>query len=48
MQGIYKIKNKINNKIYIGQSKNIIQRWEQHKRNLSPSCTKLNNAFKKI
>ena len=47
MQGIYKIKNKINNKIYIGQSKNIIQRWEQHKRNLSPSCTKLNNAFKK-
>jgi len=32
-QGIYKITNKINNKVYIGQSINIEQRWGQHKRN---------------
>lgn len=30
--GIYKIQNKINNKIYIGQSINIFQRWNSHKR----------------
>lgn len=30
MIGIYKITNKINNKIYIGQSKNIEQRWKEH------------------
>ena len=29
--GIYKIENKINNKKYIGQSKNIHRRWNQHK-----------------
>lgn len=28
--GIYKITNKINQKIYIGQSKNIEYRWKQH------------------
>lgn len=28
--GIYKITNKINNKIYIGSSKNIFNRWLQH------------------
>lgn len=28
--GIYKITNKINNKNYIGKSKNIEQRWKQH------------------
>lgn len=32
MIGIYKITNKINNKIYIGQSKNIEQRWKEHVR----------------
>ena len=31
MIGIYKITNKINNKIYIGQSTNIQQRWKAHK-----------------
>lgn len=29
--GIYKITNKINNKVYIGQSVDIIQRWKEHK-----------------
>ena len=30
MIGIYKITNKINNKIYVGQSIDIIERWKQH------------------
>lgn len=34
MIGIYKIKNLINGKIYIGQSVNIKQRWAEHKANL--------------
>ena len=29
--GIYKIENKENNKVYIGSSKNIENRWKQHK-----------------
>lgn len=33
MIGIYKITNKINNKIYIGQSVNIKSRWADHKKN---------------
>ena len=32
--GIYMIKCKINNKVYIGQSKNIKDRWKQHKKEL--------------
>lgn len=32
MIGIYKITNKINNKIYIGKSVNIQERWNEHKR----------------
>lgn len=32
MIGIYKITNKINNKIYIGQSRDIKRRWKEHKR----------------
>lgn len=31
MIGIYKIKNKINGKVYIGQSVNIERRWHSHK-----------------
>lgn len=33
MTGIYKITNKINNKVYVGQSINIYERFNQHKRN---------------
>ena len=31
--GIYKIQNKINGKIYIGQSIHIEERWQQHRNN---------------
>ena len=31
ISGIYKIENLINHKVYIGQSKNIYKRWQQHK-----------------
>lgn len=30
MTGIYKIVNKINGKIYVGQAKNIKERWKGH------------------
>lgn len=33
--GIYQIKNQINNKIYIGSSKNIENRWKQHIKSLN-------------
>lgn len=32
--GIYKIENKVNGKVYIGSSKNIENRWKQHRRML--------------
>ena len=32
MTGIYKITNKINGKVYIGQSGDIHERWLEHKR----------------
>ena len=31
MMGIYKIENLINGKVYIGQSVNIKERWNEHK-----------------
>ena len=31
MKAIYKITNKLNNKSYIGQSNNPMERWKQHK-----------------
>ena len=34
MIGIYKIENKTNGKVYIGQSKNIMQRWSIHEQML--------------
>ena len=49
MIGIYKIENKINGKIYIGQSINIKIRWQQHKR--EAKCNRRNaplyNALRK-
>mgnify|MGYP001567168099 CR=1 FL=1 len=48
IQGIYKIVNKINNKIYIGQSINIEERFKQHKRSLNKYLKyPLYRAFKK-
>ena len=35
MTGIYMIRNKINNKIYIGQAVNISKRWSDHKSSLN-------------
>lgn len=32
ISGIYKIENLLNHKVYIGQSKNVLLRWEQHLR----------------
>lgn len=37
-QGIYKIRNIINNKIYIGSSKNIDRRFKRHKKDLNNNC----------
>ena len=28
--GVYEIRNTVNNKVYIGSSKNIYDRWRQH------------------
>ena len=47
MVGIYKITNKINNKVYIGQSKDIESRWESHKYYTYSTKTKLQYAFAK-
>lgn len=37
MKGIYKFTNKINNKVYIGKSQNLLQRYQSHKRNYNNS-----------
>lgn len=37
MTGIYLIKNKLTEEVYIGQSKNINNRWNNHKRNMGNS-----------
>lgn len=49
MIGIYKIENKINGKIYIGQSINIKIRWQQHEReaNSNRRSAPLYNALRK-
>ena len=42
MIGIYKITNLINQKIYIGQSINIEQRWKEHRKTMnSKKCKHL-------
>lgn len=50
MVGIYKIENKANGKIYIGQSVNIENRWKQHIRELNKESHRnqhLLNSWKK-
>jgi group I intron endonuclease len=43
MQGIYEIRNRENDKIYIGSSNNITKRWEQHICNLT---YKIHHSYK--
>jgi group I intron endonuclease len=47
--GVYKIENKINGKVYIGQSIDITRRWKEHCRpnKILNEKTKLSRAFKK-
>ena len=46
MIGIYKVTNKINNKVYIGQSINIENRFQQHKNNcLNENLKDYNTKF---
>ena len=46
IKGIYLYKNKINNKIYIGQSTQLEERHKQHKRNsININDHEYNNAF---
>lgn len=48
--GIYCIKNKINGKIYIGSSKNLIKRWKTHQTQLKKNkhhCIYLQRAWNK-
>lgn len=50
LSGIYKIENKVNNKVYIGSSKNINTRWGQHKNMLNNNkhhSIKLQRAWNK-
>lgn len=46
MIGIYRIQNKINGKVYIGQSVCIEKRWEQHRTKcFNPNCSQYNGYF---
>ena len=48
--GVYKIINKVNGKFYIGSSKNIYKRWDQHRNSLRNHCHDneyLQNAWNK-
>ena len=45
--GIYKIENKINSKIYIGQSVNIERRWKDHKSRIYTEDSLLHREFQK-
>ena len=47
MIGIYKITNKINNKIYIGQSKDIERRWKKHINNSKTKAITIHNIHSK-
>lgn len=45
--GIYKITNKVNGKVYIGQSRDIEKRWKEHKRAADLNCPLLYKAINK-
>ena len=47
MIGIYKITNKINNKVYIGQSVNIKRRWKDHIRGNKKCVSLIHSAINK-
>lgn len=50
MKGIYKIENKVNGKVYVGQSKDIEKRWKEHKAMLKKNnhhSIKLQRAWNK-
>lgn len=47
MIGIYKITNKLDDKIYIGQSNDIERRWNEHKRKYKNGDTLLYSAMQK-
>lgn len=48
MIGIYKIENLINHKVYIGQSKNIAQRWKEHRYCISSNKNEKYPLYKAI
>lgn len=46
MKGIYKFTNRINNKVYIGQSINLVARYNSHKRNyINSNLNSYNSLF---
>lgn len=45
--GIYKIENLLNHKIYIGQSRNISQRWKDHRNLYKKDDSPLYRAMRK-
>lgn len=45
--GIYKIENKLNGNVYIGQSVNIERRWQDHKKRRKDSSSIIGRAFLK-
>jgi hypothetical protein len=50
MKCIYKIRNKTDNKFYLGSSKNKTNRWREHRRDLQNNkhhCIRLQNAWNK-
>lgn len=47
MIGIYKIENKINQHVYIGQSNNIETRWKQHRANIKNGTQTIYKAIRK-
>lgn len=47
MIGIYKITNTVNNKKYIGQSINIIDRWREHRQRANNGTEYLYQAIRK-